>query len=58
MNSQKLIDYAFRAVHVTTLTAKTLARTYYGRPAERSYFHGCSTGGREGLMNGLPGDGG
>ena len=49
-NSQKLIDYAFRAVHVTTLFLKQAVQTYYGRAAGRSYFEGCSTGGRQGLI--------
>ena len=49
-NPQKLIDYAYRAVHVTALTAKQLARAYYGAAASRSYFDGCSTGGRQGLV--------
>ena len=47
---QKLIDYAYRAVHVTALTAKTLARAYYDSPPAKSYFFGCSTGGRQGLI--------
>jgi feruloyl esterase len=47
---QKLIDYAFRAVHVTAMTAKALAQTYYAAPATRAYFDGCSTGGRQGLI--------
>ena len=48
---QKLIDYAFRAVHVTALTAKRLAQAYYGTAPRRSYFDGCSTGGRQGLIS-------
>ncbi len=48
---QKLIDYAYRAVHVSALTAKQLARAYYGTAPERSYFDGCSTGGRQGLIS-------
>ena len=48
---QKLADYAFRAVHVTALTAKALAASYYGAAAKRAYFDGCSTGGREGLIS-------
>jgi len=44
------IDFAFRAVHLTTLTAKKLIEEHYGKPPERSYFRGCSTGGRQGLM--------
>jgi hypothetical protein len=48
---QKLIDYAYRAVHVTAMTAKTLARAYYDAAPARSYFFGCSTGGRQGLIS-------
>ena len=51
INSQKLIDYAYRAVHVTAMTAKQIARGYYGARPERSYFDGCSTGGRQGLIS-------
>ena len=47
---QKVIDYAFRAVHVTAVTAKTLAQVHYGTPPRRAYFDGCSTGGRQGLI--------
>ena len=47
---QKLVDYAFRAVHVTAMTAKTLAQAYYAAPPRHAYFDGCSTGGRQGLI--------
>src|SRR5689334_5408699 len=47
---QKFVDYAFRAVHVTVTTAKRTAQAYYGAPPRRSYFDGCSTGGRQGLV--------
>jgi hypothetical protein len=50
-NSQKLIDYAYRAVHVTAMTAKQLARAYYDTPPARAFFDGCSTGGRQGLIS-------
>jgi tannase/feruloyl esterase len=50
-NRQKLVDYAFRAVHTTAETAKKLARAYYGEPQTRPYFDGCSTGGRQGLIS-------
>ena len=48
---QKLVDYAFRAVHVTIVTARSLAQAYYAAPAKRAYFDGCSTGGRQGLIS-------
>jgi feruloyl esterase len=47
---QKLADYAYRAVHVTALVAKQLARAYYQTAPTRAYFDGCSTGGRQGLI--------
>ncbi len=50
-NRQKLLDYAWRAVHVTVETSKRIMRAYYGNPPSRSYFDGCSTGGRQGLMS-------
>ena len=50
-DQQELIDYAFRAVHVTAETAKKIAAAYYGTAPARSYFVGCSTGGRQGLIS-------
>jgi tannase/feruloyl esterase len=50
-DSQKLLDYAYRAVHVTAMTAKRIIAAYYEQQARRSYFDGCSTGGRQGLMS-------
>jgi feruloyl esterase len=51
VNRQKMLDYAWRAVHLTAETSKQLIRNYYGQAAARSYFDGCSTGGRQGLMS-------
>jgi len=49
-NRQSEIDFGYRAVHLTVNAAKTLIRAYYGRPPKYSYHEGCSTGGREGLI--------
>ncbi len=49
VNRQKLIDFAYRAVHVTAVTAKQIIAAYYDTRIERSYFDGCSTGGRQAL---------
>jgi Tannase and feruloyl esterase len=45
----KIDDWAFRAVHVMTETAKLIVRDYYGRLPQYSYFTGCSTGGQQAL---------
>ena len=49
-NRQKEIDYSFRAVRLTIRTAKELVSTYYGQRPNYTYWQGCSTGGRQGLM--------
>jgi tannase/feruloyl esterase len=48
---QKFLDYAYRGVHVTALAAKRILQAFYGSAARRSYFDGCSTGGRQGLIS-------
>jgi feruloyl esterase len=57
-NEDKQIDFAFRAVHEMTVIAKALVTAFYERPAERAYFAGCSTGGRQALTEAqrFPGD--
>ena len=47
---EKLIDFGYRAVHETAVQSKAIVRAFYGRDPERSYFNGCSDGGREALM--------
>src|SRR5690348_7368562 len=46
----KLTDYYFRAVHQVSDAAKDLVRSYYGTPAQRAYFDGCSNGGRQAMV--------
>lgn len=47
---EKLIYFGHRALRETTVAAKAVIEAFYGQPASRSYFFGCSDGGREGLM--------
>lgn len=47
---EKVIDFGYRAVHETSVQAKAIVRAFYGKDLARSYFVGCSDGGREGLM--------
>lgn len=47
---EKLVDYAYRAIHEMTTTSKAIVAAFYGQPARLSYFNGCSTGGRQALV--------
>ena len=51
-------DYTHRAVHLTAQAGKALAKRFYSQPVKRSYFTGCSGGGRQALkeMQNYPGD--
>jgi feruloyl esterase len=47
---EKMLDFAYRAVHETTAKSKALVAAFYDRAPRLSYWNGCSTGGRQGLM--------
>jgi feruloyl esterase len=47
---EREIDFGWRAVHLTAVTAKDIVAQHYGEAAAYSYWNGCSTGGRQGLM--------
>lgn len=50
LDPQARIEHAYRAHDRTATTAKALVASYYGRGADRSYFVGCSGGGRQAMM--------
>jgi len=47
---EKLIDYAYRSEHEMTVAAKAMVNAFYGSAPKLSYFNGCSTGGRQALV--------
>ena len=47
---EKLVDYAHRAVHEMTVQAKAIVAAFYGGAARFSLWNGCSTGGRQGVI--------
>ncbi|MEE8349657.1 MAG: tannase/feruloyl esterase family alpha/beta hydrolase [Acidobacteriota bacterium] len=49
-NRQAEIDFGYRAVQLTVNAAKTVIEAYYQKEPAYSYHEGCSTGGRQGLM--------
>jgi feruloyl esterase len=48
---EKIIDWAYRGVHVMTVAAKLIIRARQGALPQHAYFTGCSTGGAQGLMS-------
>jgi pimeloyl-ACP methyl ester carboxylesterase len=47
---EKLVDFGHRAIHEMTVKAKAVVAAYYGQKERKSLWVGCSTGGRQGLM--------
>jgi feruloyl esterase len=50
IDPQARLDYGYQAAAKLTPMAKSLIQTAYGRPPDRSYFGGCSNGGRHTLV--------
>ena len=46
---EKLIDFGHRAVHEMAVIGKALIQARYESPVRKSYWNGCSAGGRQGL---------
>jgi len=49
-NLQGEIDFGFRSTHTVAVASKEIIDYYYGRRAEKNYFMGCSTGGRQAMV--------
>ena len=49
-DQQAYLDFAYLANAQVAALAKQLIAEHYGKPAAYSYFAGCSTGGREGMI--------
>ena len=50
LEQEAVVDHAYRSIDVTTQTAKFIIEAYYGQKPKHSYFVGCSTGGRQGMV--------
>src|SRR5579863_7713309 len=46
---EKLIDFSWRSEHEMAVKGKAIVAAFYGNAAKRSYWNGCSTGGRQAL---------
>lgn len=50
MDPQARLDMGYNSYDQATQAGKAAVAKFYGKPAEKSYFIGCSEGGREGMM--------
>ncbi|KAK5164210.1 tannase [Saxophila tyrrhenica] len=49
MNSEVVEDFSWRSVHTGVVVGKAITEAYYGSDYMKSYYLGCSTGGRQGF---------
>jgi feruloyl esterase len=49
-NATAIGDFGYNATHLMTVVSKALTTEFYGEEPNYSYFHGCSTGGQQALM--------
>jgi hypothetical protein len=47
---EKIVDFAYRAIHEMTVVGKATVKAFYGDNVRHSYFANCSNGGRQALM--------
>lgn len=50
LNTGLIRDFTAEHVRWQTFWSKAVVETYYGQPAQRTYWSGCSQGGREGFI--------
>ncbi|KAF1851312.1 feruloyl esteras-like protein B [Cucurbitaria berberidis CBS 394.84] len=50
-NSDVVQDFAYRALHTGVVVGKQISQNFYNKPHDKSYYLGCSTGGRQGFKS-------
>ncbi|KAL2144909.1 hypothetical protein VTI28DRAFT_8370 [Corynascus sepedonium] len=50
-NPDVVEDFAWRSVHTNTVVGKQISQAFYHRKHKKSYYLGCSTGGRQGFKS-------
>ncbi|KAJ8080048.1 hypothetical protein PM082_016875 [Marasmius tenuissimus] len=46
-----LADFVYRSVHTNVVIGKEITEAFYGQRHKKSYYLGCSTGGRQGIKS-------
>ncbi len=52
VNAPAIVDFYYRAVHQVTVATKQYVEAFYSAPIDDAYFDGCSTGGRQSMVEG------
>jgi feruloyl esterase len=47
---EKIVDFGHRGIHEMTRVSRVVVEAFYGNGPRKSYFAGCSNGGRQALM--------
>ncbi|KAJ3783996.1 Tannase/feruloyl esterase [Lentinula aff. detonsa] len=50
-NPDVVEDYVYRSAHTGVVVGKAITKEFYGKSHTKSYYLGCSTGGRQGLKS-------
>ncbi|KAK4115540.1 tannase and feruloyl esterase [Canariomyces notabilis] len=50
-NPDVVEDFGWRSVHTNVVVGKEISREFYGKKHTKSYYLGCSTGGRQGFKS-------
>ncbi|KAI9697495.1 MAG: Tannase and feruloyl esterase [Bogoriella megaspora] len=50
-NSEVVTDFAWRSIHTNVVVGKEITNEFYKKPYSKSYYLGCSTGGRQGFKS-------
>ncbi|KAF2189296.1 tannase and feruloyl esterase [Zopfia rhizophila CBS 207.26] len=50
-NPEVVADFAYRSIHTGVVVGKEISKTFYGETHKKSYYLGCSTGGRQGFKS-------
>lgn len=53
VDPEVLTDFTSRSIHAETVIGKQIVSHYYGKAHDKSYYMGCSTGGRQGVYAAL-----
>jgi feruloyl esterase len=49
-NPDSVADFSYRSIHTAAVSGKILTDKFYGKSHQKSYYIGCSGGGRQGVQ--------